>query len=49
MDLSAHKWDIIPEELAITHGGVFHLKGIPIFYFPYFYKALTKSRARAVS
>ncbi len=40
--MNAGTWDIIPEDRAITHGGVFHLRGIPIFYFPYFYKALRK-------
>jgi LPS-assembly protein len=40
--MNAHMWDIIPEDRAITHGGVFHLHGIPVFYFPYFYKALKK-------
>jgi LPS-assembly protein len=40
--MNAHMWDIIPEDRAITHGGVFHLRGIPLFYTPYFYKALRK-------
>jgi LPS-assembly protein len=35
-------FDIIPEDRAITHGGVLRLHGIPMFYFPYFYKALKK-------
>ncbi len=40
--MNAHMWDIIPEDRAITHGGVFHVHGIPLFYTPYFYKALRK-------
>jgi LPS-assembly protein len=40
--MNAHIWDIIPEDRAITHGGVFHLHGVPLFYTPYFYKALRK-------
>jgi LPS-assembly protein len=45
--LSAHTWDIIPGELAVTHGSIFRLKGIPVFYFPYFYKALRKEPRRS--
>jgi LPS-assembly protein len=40
--MNAKTWDIIPEDHAVTHGGVFHLRGVPLFYFPYFYKALKK-------
>jgi len=40
--MNAATWDIIPGESAKTTGGVFHLRGIPVFYFPYFYKALRK-------
>jgi LPS-assembly protein len=40
--LNGNIFDIIPEDRAITHGGVFHLHGVPVFYFPYFYKALKK-------
>jgi LPS-assembly protein len=35
-------FDIIPDDRAITHSGVFRLKKIPIFYFPYFYRPLKK-------
>lgn len=34
--------DIIPDDRAITHKAIYHLKGLPIFYFPYFYKSLKK-------
>jgi len=40
--MHAHTWDIIPEDRAITHGGVFRLHGLPVLYLPYFYKALKK-------
>ena len=35
-------FDIIPDDRAITHGGVFRLKKVPLFYFPYFYHPLKK-------
>ena len=40
--MNSRTWDIVPGEHAITHSGVFRLKGVPVFYFPYFYKALRK-------
>jgi LPS-assembly protein len=40
--MNAHMWDIIPGDRAITHGGVFHVHGVPLLYLPYFYKALKK-------
>lgn len=36
------KFDIIPGERAIAKNAVFALRGIPIFYLPYFYRPLGK-------
>ncbi len=35
-------FDILPDDRAIAHKSVYHRKGLPIFYFPYFYKSLKK-------
>jgi LPS-assembly protein len=35
-------FDIIPDDRAITHNGILHIRAIPMFYFPYFYKGLKK-------
>jgi LPS-assembly protein len=40
--LKADLFDIIPENRAIAHKAVYHLKGLPVFYFPYFNKSLKK-------
>jgi LPS-assembly protein len=40
--MHAKVFDIIPDDRAVTHGGIFHLKRVPVFYFPYFYHALKK-------
>jgi LPS-assembly protein len=40
--LHSNVFDIIPEDRAITHNGIFRLKRVPIFYFPYFYRPLKK-------
>ncbi len=40
--LNSKLFDIVPEDRAIAHNAVFHIRGIPIFFFPYFYKALKK-------
>jgi len=40
--LHAGLFDIIPDDRAIAHKSVYHLKGLPVFYFPYFYKSLKK-------
>jgi LPS-assembly protein len=45
--MNAHEWEIIPEDHAITKGGVFHLHGVPLLYLPYFYKALKKEPRRS--
>jgi LPS-assembly protein len=40
--LHSKVFDIIQGDRAITHNAIFRLHGIPVFYFPYFYKALKK-------
>jgi LPS-assembly protein len=35
-------FDIIPEDRAVAHGAIYHLRNLPMFYFPYFYKSLRK-------
>ncbi len=35
-------FDIIPNDRAIAHKSVFRLKGVPLFYTPYFYKSLER-------
>ncbi len=40
--LHSNLFDIIPEDRAIAHNAIFRLHGIPLFYYPYFYKALKK-------
>jgi LPS-assembly protein len=40
--LHSKLFDIIPDDRAVTHSGVFRLKRVPVFYFPYFYHPLKK-------
>jgi LPS-assembly protein len=40
--LHSDEFDIVPEDHAIAHKAIYHLRDIPIFYFPYFYKSLKK-------
>jgi LPS-assembly protein len=40
--LRAPKFDIIPNNRAVTNRAIFRVKGLPVFYFPYFYKSLEK-------
>jgi len=40
--LTSTKFDIIPNDRALTHRAVFHVKKVPIFYFPLYYKSLKK-------
>lgn len=37
------KFVIIPDDHAIGHNAIFRLKGLPIFYLPYFYRPLGKN------
>jgi len=38
--LTATKFDILPQDRAITYHAVFRIKTLPIFYFPAYYKSL---------
>jgi LPS-assembly protein len=40
-------FDIVPGERAITRNSVFLLRGIPLFYTPFFYKSLEKAPRRS--
>jgi LPS-assembly protein len=40
--LTGPKFDIIPKVRAIAHGSTFRLRGIPLFYFPWFYRPLER-------
>lgn len=41
--LTAPKFDIIPNDRAISYHATFRLRGVPIFYFPELYKSLKKN------
>ncbi len=45
--LRSPKFDIFPNKRAITQRAMFRLKGVPLFYFPYFYKSLEKQPRRS--
>ena len=40
--LNSPLFDVIPHDRAITRNSVFHLRKLPLFYFPYYYKPLGK-------
>lgn len=40
--LKAPKFDVIPGKRAVTNRAMFRVRGVPVFYFPYFYKSLEK-------
>ncbi len=40
--LTSAKFDITPNEKALTYHAVFHVKKVPLFYFPLYYKSLKK-------
>jgi LPS-assembly protein len=40
--LTSTKFDITPGDKAITYRAVFHVRKVPIFYFPVYYKSLKK-------
>jgi len=40
--LTSTKFDITPNEKALTYHAVFHVKKVPLFYFPLYYKSLKK-------
>lgn len=45
--LRGPKFDIVPNQRAITQRAMFRVRGVPIFYFPYFYKSLEKQPRRS--
>ena len=45
--LTGPKFDLIPNRRAIAHRSLFRLRGIPLFYAPYFYKSLEKQPRRS--
>jgi LPS-assembly protein len=45
--LRSPRFDIIPNQRAVTNRAMFRLRGVPIFYFPYFYKSLAKQPRRS--
>jgi LPS-assembly protein len=40
--LQGPKFDIIPNDRVLAYGSVFRLKGVPLFYTPFFYKSLKR-------
>ena len=40
--LTSTRFDITPNDRALTHHAVFHVRKVPIFYFPLYYKSLKK-------
>jgi LPS-assembly protein len=40
--LKGARFDIIPEDHAVAHHAWFYVKGVPLFYTPWFYKSLKK-------
>ena len=40
--LTGPKFDIVPHVRAKAYGATFRLKGLPVFYFPYFYHPLNR-------
>lgn len=40
--LRGPKFDVIPNERAIAQRAMFRLRGVPLFYAPYFYKSMEK-------
>ncbi len=45
--LRGPKFDVIPGDRALAYRSVFRLKGIPLFYSPYFYKSLAEEPRRS--
>jgi LPS-assembly protein len=40
--LTGRRFDVIPNDRAIAKGPLFRLRGVPLFYAPYYYKPLEK-------
>lgn len=45
--LNSPFFDVVPHDRAIAKRGIFKLRGIPLFYFPYYYKPLNKLPRRS--
>ncbi len=45
--MTGPKFDIIPHVRAIAHGSTFRLRGIPLFYFPWFYRPLEREARKS--
>jgi LPS-assembly protein len=45
--LKGASFEVVPGEHAIARGSWFYLKGVPLIYFPYFYKSLKKEPRRS--
>jgi LPS-assembly protein len=45
--LTGPKFDIIPHERAIAKGSTFRLRGVPMFYFPWFYRPLERETRKS--
>ncbi len=45
--LRGPKFDIVPNQRAIAQRAIFRLKGVPLFYAPYYYKSLEKQPRRS--
>lgn len=45
--LRGPKFDVIPSQRAIAQRAVFRMKGVPLFYSPYYYKSLEKAPRRS--
>jgi LPS-assembly protein len=45
--LQGPKFYIVPQDHAIAYGSVFYVRFLPLFYAPYFYKALEKEPRRS--
>ncbi|HTM47318.1 MAG TPA: LPS assembly protein LptD [Bryobacteraceae bacterium] len=45
--LRGPKFDIVPDDRALAYKAVFRVRGMPLFYTPYFYKSLAKVPRRS--
>ena len=45
--LRGSKFEIVPNQKATMQRAMFRLRGVPLFYFPYFYKSLEKQPRRS--
>jgi LPS-assembly protein len=45
--LHSSVFDIVPNDRAIASKAIYHLRDVPVFWFPYFYKSLKKEPRRS--